>query len=60
MESTSVNTGTPAFHYRHININHPENETWVDQEEDGETTTLEAGTGDSPNPLSDDDDDDEV
>jgi hypothetical protein len=24
--------------------------TWVDQEEDRETTTLEAGTGDSPNP----------
>jgi hypothetical protein len=26
----------PAFHYRHINNNRPENETWVDQEEDGE------------------------
>jgi hypothetical protein len=41
----------PAFHYRHININHPEDETWIDQEEDGENTKiLEAGTGDDPNP----------
>jgi hypothetical protein len=28
----------------HININHPENETWIDEEEDGETIILEAGT----------------
>jgi hypothetical protein len=28
---------TPAFHYRHIHINHPENETQVDQKDDGET-----------------------
>jgi hypothetical protein len=27
----------PPFHYRHINNNHMENETWVDQEDDGET-----------------------
>jgi hypothetical protein len=52
----------PTFHYRHININHLEKETWIDQEEDGErenntrgwdrreTTILEDGTGDSPNP----------
>jgi hypothetical protein len=26
----------PAFYYRHINISHPENETYVDQEDDGE------------------------
>jgi hypothetical protein len=38
----------PAFHYRHININHPENETKKTMERD--TTILEAGTGDSPNP----------
>jgi hypothetical protein len=25
-----------AFHYRHININHPENEKQIDQEDDGE------------------------
>jgi hypothetical protein len=31
-------------------INHPENETQADQEDDGDTTILEAGTGDSPNP----------
>jgi hypothetical protein len=27
MESTSAKNGTLAFHYRHININQPENET---------------------------------
>jgi hypothetical protein len=38
-----------TFHYRRININHPENETQIDQEEDGDTTILEAAR-DSPNP----------
>jgi hypothetical protein len=27
-----------------------ENETWIDQEKDGDTKILEAGTGDSPHP----------
>jgi hypothetical protein len=35
--------------YRYINMNHPENETQIDQEDDGETIP-DAGTGDSPNP----------
>jgi hypothetical protein len=37
MESTPAKNGThpPAFHYRHININHLENKTYIDQE-DGE------------------------
>jgi hypothetical protein len=43
MESTSAKNGTLAFHYRHININQPENETQIDHEDDEERHNNTAG-----------------